>query len=107
MATKVWTIAIWSAEEDRWRAGLTSDVRSRAAAVLEVIRALIPTAFVVLVVSKRDDVELIEANVAALPPVSALDVYVSLLEAKEFVEDEAQAIARDASAVARRLVPVH
>lgn len=104
---KVWTIAIWSIEEGRWVAGLTSEVRARVEAVFDVMRALIPSAFVVLVASKRDEVELIETNVAALPPVSALDVYCSLLEAKDFVEDEAQAMAREASAIARGLVRLH
>lgn len=104
---KVWTIAIWSVEEGRWVAGLTSEVRPRVEAVFDVMRALIPSAFVVLVESRRDDVELIEANVAALPLVSALDVYCSLLEAKDFVEEEAQAMAREGYAVARGLVRVH
>lgn len=103
---KVWTLAIWHVAEGKWRAAITSPVQRRIETVCEVIRALTPT-FCCVVEVERDDVELIEDLVSRLEPLSPLDVYVSLLEEKDFVEEDAQEIAREATKAVSGDVPVH
>lgn len=94
--SKVWTVAIWSCSLRRWVAAFTSPVQARMATIVDVLSALVPTAFVALVEVERDSVDLIEQRVSELEPVPALESYVALLEEKEFVEEEAQAVAHAA-----------
>lgn len=99
MSEPVFTLAIWHVEEGRWIAGLTSPVRSRVEAVWDVCSRVVP-AFFWLVEVPRDDVELIETMVAALPPVNAVSVFCLHHELMLLVQEEALRIARAAQPLA-------